>query len=228
MLGEAGKRAASGMLPGPARRVYESVHGGEAQGVCTARAGRAPHSAPVPAAQRASADTVQDPGPGAAGCRRGMGGSRRMCRAGSAPAVQRVNTESRRPQIGNDVARVSKHRRQSASPLDLNAPRQGERALPLAPRRVPRAVCGTTTRAGIKGEGLGVAWPGRTNGPGRGARGRSSGAERRLASWPSGMQIQWSHVAGAGTTSCWRPTRGGEGGASAPSGWSWGRGVLVS
>lgn len=40
--GRAGRRAASRMLPGPGRRVYECVHGGEVQGVCTARAGQAP------------------------------------------------------------------------------------------------------------------------------------------------------------------------------------------
>lgn len=55
VLGEAGKRAASRMLPGPRRRVYESVHGGEGQGVCTARARRAPERVPVAAAQRARA-----------------------------------------------------------------------------------------------------------------------------------------------------------------------------
>lgn len=45
-----------------------------------------------------------------------------------APAVQRANTEPRRPQIGKNVARVFKHRRRSASPRDLHAPGQRERA----------------------------------------------------------------------------------------------------
>lgn len=72
---------------------------------------------------------------------------------GPGPAVQCADTEPQRPHI----SKVSRHRRRSAGPRDLHAPGQGERAHPLAPRRAPRAVCGTTTRAGIKGEGRGVA-----------------------------------------------------------------------
>lgn len=48
-------RAASRMLPGLRQRVYACVHGGEVQGVCTARAGRAPLLAPDAAANKTSA-----------------------------------------------------------------------------------------------------------------------------------------------------------------------------
>lgn len=57
------------------------------------------------------------------------------------------------------------------------------------------------------------------------------GAHDQSADWPSRPPVcrcGGSHVPGAGSTSCWRPTRGGAGGASAASGWSGGRGVLVS
>lgn len=53
--GRAGRRAASRMLRGPGRRVYVCVHGGEVQGVCTARAGRAPVPAPGAAADNTNA-----------------------------------------------------------------------------------------------------------------------------------------------------------------------------
>lgn len=74
------------------------------------------------------------------------------------------------------------------------------------------------------------AWPCRDEPMGSGVV-PGGGAQDPGADWPDRPPVcrcGGSHVPGAGTTSCWRPTRGGAGGASAASGWSGGRGVLVS
>lgn len=99
--------------------------------------------------------------------------------------AQRASSEPLHQKTRKGAMRLSTDRWWDTRPRDPHAPGQAERALNHRhPPRAPRAFQGTTARAGINGEGEGVACPRPANEPRRGAGGRSWSIEHLLASWP--------------------------------------------
>ena len=100
-----GRRAVSRMLPGPGRRVYVCVHGGEVQGVCTARAGRAPVRPPSSAAIQGQRRRVKIPRKTLAREPRGAGwGTSGRARPGPHLAAELANAKSQHPQTRKQAA----------------------------------------------------------------------------------------------------------------------------
>lgn len=230
----ASRDSAIGRLRGLDQRVHACVHGGEKRSVCTTRAGRAPVRVPLrkgPAPR--DKNTAEDWEPGAEEHQLGEPGG--LAGPGSRPCAQRANAEPQHTQDTKEAAQVSTQPGRRVSPWDQHTPRkagrqtnkQNEHRQALSLARSPRSM--ENYRAGWVLRGTERAWPvtDEPMGPG-GARGGGTRCRAPIGQPALQYADVRGHVSGAGTTSCWRPARGGEGGASAPSGWSGGRGVLVS